>query len=468
MKAFVFCGPTLAPGEGSAELDAVFLPPAAQGDVYRAALERPWGIGIVDGYFERLPAIWHKEILWALSRGVHVFGSASMGALRAAELAAFGMEGVGSVFEAFRDGELEDDDEVAVLHGPAESGYRGVTDAMVDIRATLVAAREARVIHEPTRARLEALGKGLFYAQRTYSRIVDRAAEEGLPGVELAGLRRWLPENRVRRKRDDALAMLRVMRRRMAEDPGPFQAEFTFQHTEVWEELRRQARRRPLGPGGGEETYRTESALDELRLDADAYHLERELALSRALALELADAWEGSLGPEARRDALETFWRGRRLDEPDRREAWLAERGLSERKLARLLADETRIRPVLRMAEAQVAQSLEDGLLLADRFAALEDRALAKHRGLAARGLSSPSLAEAGLDEAELWRWWFGERLGRAVPEDLEAYARSLDLPDGAALRRLVLRELLYGRLAPAPSAATKKSGKSGVPGATA
>ncbi|HLE83613.1 MAG TPA: TfuA domain-containing protein, partial [Thermoanaerobaculia bacterium] len=141
MKAFIFCGPTLTSGEGAAELDAVFLPPAAQGDVYRATLERPWGIGIVDGYFERLPAIWHKEILWALSRGVHVFGSASMGALRAAELAAFGMEGVGAVFEAFRDGELEDDDEVAVLHGPAESDYRGVTDAMVDIRATLAAAR---------------------------------------------------------------------------------------------------------------------------------------------------------------------------------------------------------------------------------------------------------------------------------------------------------------------------------------
>jgi hypothetical protein len=468
VKAFIFCGPTLTSGEGAAELDAVFLPPAAQGDVYRATLERPWGIGIVDGYFERLPAIWHKEILWALSRGVHVFGSASMGALRAAELAAFGMEGVGAVFEAFRDGELEDDDEVAVLHGPAESDYRGVTDAMVDIRATLAAARDVGVIREPTRARLETLAKGLFYARRTYSRLVDRAVEEGLPGAELAALGSWLPENRVRRKRDDALTMLRVMRRRMAEDPGPFEAEFTFQHTEVWEELRRQARRRPLGPGGGVETYRTESALDELRLDPDAYLLERASAVSRALALELADAGQASLGPEARRGALESFWRKRRLEEPERREAWLAERGLSERKLGRLLSDEARIRPVLRLAEAQVARSIEDRLLLADRFAALEGRALAKHRALAARGLSNPGLAEAGLDEAELWRWWFGERLGRPVPEDLEAYARSLDLPDGAALRRLVLRELLYGRLAPPPSAATKKSGKSGVPGETA
>ena len=52
-----------------------------------------------------------------MSQGIHVFGSASMGALRA-ELCPFGMVGVGRIFEAYRDGELEDDDEVAVIHGP--------------------------------------------------------------------------------------------------------------------------------------------------------------------------------------------------------------------------------------------------------------------------------------------------------------------------------------------------------------
>src|SRR5262249_34690040 len=72
---FVFTGPTLPVEEGRTILDdAVYLPPASQGDVYRAARERPWGIAIVDGYFGRVPAVWHKEILWALAQGVHVFG----------------------------------------------------------------------------------------------------------------------------------------------------------------------------------------------------------------------------------------------------------------------------------------------------------------------------------------------------------------------------------------------------------
>src|SRR4029077_1266006 len=97
-------------------------------------------IGVIDGYFERVPTVWHKEILWAMAEGIHVYGAASAGALRAAELAGFGMRGIGRVYEDFRDGVLQDDDEVAVLHGPAEVGYPPVTEAMVNIRATLAAA----------------------------------------------------------------------------------------------------------------------------------------------------------------------------------------------------------------------------------------------------------------------------------------------------------------------------------------
>ena len=141
MTVFVFVGPTLSSAEVGAAGNFVCLPPAAQGDLYRAAQQRPQAIGLIDGYFEGVPSVWHKEILWAMTHGVHVFGSASMGALRAAELAAFGMQGVGVVFEAFHSGELADDDEVAVVHGPAEVGYVRLSEAMVDIRFTLAAAR---------------------------------------------------------------------------------------------------------------------------------------------------------------------------------------------------------------------------------------------------------------------------------------------------------------------------------------
>ena len=153
-SVFVFLGPSLPVDEARRILDAIYLPPVSMGDVYRLMARAPRVIAIIDGLFEQTPAVWHKEILYALSRGVRVLGASSMGALRAAELAAFGMEGVGEVFEAFHRGELEDDDEVAVAHAPAADGYRSLSDAMVNLRAGLREARDTGRISAASHDRL--------------------------------------------------------------------------------------------------------------------------------------------------------------------------------------------------------------------------------------------------------------------------------------------------------------------------
>jgi hypothetical protein len=248
MSVVIFTGPTLSAAEARAELDAEYLPPAQQGDVYRAARNAPQVIGIIDGYFERVPSVWHKEILWAMSRGIHVFGAASMGALRAAELEAFGMEGVGSIFEAYRDGRLEDDDEVAVIHGSNEFGFRAASDAMVDIRHTLERAVEAGVLVASTAAVLEQVAKAMFYPERTYQRICARAVELGLHRVELSDFQDWLPNGMASLKRSDALAMLRVIRERVARGLEPKCVEFWFENSSMWEQVRRLAGDAPL-PG---------------------------------------------------------------------------------------------------------------------------------------------------------------------------------------------------------------------------
>ncbi|MBV5331336.1 tfuA protein, partial [bacterium] len=72
--------------------------------------------------------------------------ASSMGALRAAELHVFGMVGIGRVFADYRDLIHEDDDEVAVIHGPAELGYPALSEAMVNIRATIAQAVVERVL----------------------------------------------------------------------------------------------------------------------------------------------------------------------------------------------------------------------------------------------------------------------------------------------------------------------------------
>jgi hypothetical protein len=146
MKAVIFVGPSVSVSDAAAVLDATYLPPAAMGDIYAALARKPDVIGLIDGMFEQVPAVWHKEILFALSSGVPVYGAASMGALRAAELHAFGMRGVGSIFEAYASGDLEDDDEVAVAHRPADGGFSPVSEAMVNIRFGLERAESEKLI----------------------------------------------------------------------------------------------------------------------------------------------------------------------------------------------------------------------------------------------------------------------------------------------------------------------------------
>lgn len=244
MSICIFIGPTLAVQDAAELLQATYLPPAKQGDIYRAvSLRRPLAIGIVDGYFQWVPSVWHKEILWAIREGVHVFGAASMGALRAAELAPFGMRGVGRIFEAYRDGALaesgsepfEDDDEVAVVHGPAESGYMAASEAMVNIRCSLSLAQAAGVIGSATRASLIGIAKSLFFPERSYGLLLERARAASLPAWELDALEAWLPRGRVNQKRADALALLEAMRDFLATKPKPARAGFAFEHTTLWE-----------------------------------------------------------------------------------------------------------------------------------------------------------------------------------------------------------------------------------------
>jgi len=213
MRAIIFAGPSLPPRlRPVAEPGIEWRPPVRQGDVYRAALERPAVIGVIDGYFEVVPTVWHKEILWAMAQSIHVFGAASIGALRAAELDSFGMRGIGHIYEAYRDGILEDDDEVAVLHGPEELGYPALTEAMVNIRATLAEAARVGVLAPDVAARLTDIAKSLFYKQRAYDAVLRKAAVSGLPAMPLRALAAWFPANRVDQKRHDAEALLAAIR----------------------------------------------------------------------------------------------------------------------------------------------------------------------------------------------------------------------------------------------------------------
>lgn len=209
MTTLVFVGPTLPAAEVARILPgAEIRPPVAVGDVL--ALLRRRGLrrlAIIDGYFERMAAVWHKELLLALERGIEVWGAASMGALRAAELAPFGMRGVGTIFRAFARGILVADDEVAVAHLPAEAGYRAVSDALVNLRDGIARAPGLTAV---VRARLVELARGRFYRERSWGQLIADGRAAGLPARQLDALAAWPKPDR---KAADARQLLATLKR---------------------------------------------------------------------------------------------------------------------------------------------------------------------------------------------------------------------------------------------------------------
>ena len=246
MNTVVFSGPTLAPHIVAALAPKLaggeFRGPARCGDVFRAVEQGFARIALIDGVFDQSLAVWHKEILWAIHRGCTVFGAASMGALRAAELHSFGMVGIGRIFEAYRDGLLLDDDEVAVAHAGPDDGYRPLSAALVNIRVTLQSAVAAGVLPREGAQRLIALCQARFYPERHLSQLLADAAATPDGGVDLSALREWLGptfERFVDQKSADALLLLQTL---SAGDPArqpvkPARARFAFSYTEAFREL---------------------------------------------------------------------------------------------------------------------------------------------------------------------------------------------------------------------------------------
>jgi hypothetical protein len=212
----VFMGPSLPADDARPLLDASYLPPAGRGDVYRVLSAGPQVIILLDGVFHCSPSVWQRELLDAIDDGVVVLGAASMGALRATELEPFGMIGCGRIFEWYRNGTIDGDDEVALLHGDADSGFRPLSEPLVNIRASLSRAVREGCISSEQAGQLVNYAKQLYYPDRSYRRLLCSPVTTAWPTEVVARLETFLATRRVDLKRADALCALRYCRRMLA------------------------------------------------------------------------------------------------------------------------------------------------------------------------------------------------------------------------------------------------------------
>ncbi|WP_245602916.1 TfuA-like protein [Leisingera methylohalidivorans] len=422
-------------------LNATVLPPAGQGDIYRAARQGATVIGLIDGYFEGVPSVWHKEILWAMEQGIAVFGSASMGALRAVELSAFGMIGTGNIYKAYAAGEICDDDEVAVLHCPAEMGFAPLSEPMVSIRATVARAVTDAALEADQAAELLRTAKRLFYQDRTWEQILAGVADASWLGRFSA----WLETGRVDAKRDDAQMMLNRMAAVLQN--GAMAACMPAQRVErslAWQGLVRRIEAEAQSLPDADLRV-----LDELRLEPERFGEFRTRAALRCMALE--DARRTDLSAD-RQEILEQLNRHRetlKLFRSHDLKQWLAENGLTADGYEALLGETVLAGTAVNAQDRDLDLHLLAELRQADAYAQLKSRAISKSQWLAERGSDQPEQ-----DRLRLTVWYFETRLQREIPDDLGKYAAGIGLRALDEFYALIRREFMYhqkGRTQSAP-----------------
>ncbi|MFD1545182.1 TfuA-like protein [Nonomuraea guangzhouensis] len=244
-KTVVYAGPTISHDEVRAVLpEARTRPPVARGDLLREEWGREDTAVIIDGYDRERLSVGHKEILWLLNEGVNVIGAASMGALRAAELSPYGMRGVGSVFRMYASGEVDGDDEVAVLHGPAERGYPTGTVAMVNIRYGCQEGARTGLVPAAAGERIVETAKSRPFVHRTWPELEEALGPES--GDALSTLERMIGTGEWDLKRLDAVAALSAVGRHRAEAPSAWAADaaltgITHYEALAWRSMREYA-----------------------------------------------------------------------------------------------------------------------------------------------------------------------------------------------------------------------------------
>lgn len=403
-EAFVFSGPTLTPHQAKQLFpEATCLGPAAQGDVYEVCRHAPRVICFIDGYFEHELAVMHKELLSALKSGVAVFGAASMGALRAVELAPQGMIGVGEIFHAYQRKELENDDAVAVAHELAEQDYRRVSIAWVDLQATLRSPL-ARDLSGHAVARLLAAADALFYPERDLPTLLALCSKLDVPSEQAQQLKAFLAVSTNWRwqKRLDAELLLREVRTRLAHGRLDKPAvDFAFPNTHAWQKLvQNMTQQKAMSAFAGEISAAriAQLVLEEIQLlGPEVFSDVLMAAMHRALSTALLHAGDAETEPPAEPSA-----------EHERR------------------------------TRALILGQLGAVLTSSGDYHSVLERAASKYQLQATNG--------PGRGQEDDVQRYFEERLARPVPSRLVHYAQSVGCPDETALFAMIHREMDYLR----------------------
>lgn len=213
-KPIVYLGPTLSREEAIKILDADYRDPAKKGDflmLSRDSDEKKY-VGFVDGVFlHDYPPSPIEVYHLATRKNIELIGASSLGALRAVELEKFGMKGIGKIFQLYKNGIINADDEVAVTFVRENNILQ--SEAMIDIRFNLFLAYKKGIITNQTKKRIAKIAKNIYFPFRNYEDII-KLTHQQFPSIynELESFRSYILKNRDSLKARDAIKLLTYLK----------------------------------------------------------------------------------------------------------------------------------------------------------------------------------------------------------------------------------------------------------------
>jgi hypothetical protein len=220
MLPVIFLGPSLSMEKAKKIFPlADYRPPARKGDFLKIAnaQNNAGFVGFIDGVFlQDYPPTPIEVHTLLQKKHFTVAGAASLGALRAVELEKFGMIGIGKIFQLYKSGKIESDDEVAVTF--SEQDYKLQSEALIDIRYTLYWAVKDEIITHKTKDVLVKIAKQIYFPSRNYDEVLERArADSTVDQKELERLKDYLATHRRSLKEEDSVRLIEFIKKRYLE-----------------------------------------------------------------------------------------------------------------------------------------------------------------------------------------------------------------------------------------------------------
>ncbi len=208
---WIFLGPSLDTEIAKKTLAAHYHKPIQRGDIEKAIFYGAKVIGIIDGSFYRLYAVSPFEIIQAIQKGIKVFGSSSMGALKAVECSPFGMIGIGKIYEWYQSGKIDAEDEVAIVYNP--DNLKAISDPLVNMRYAFQLAVDKKIITLKEKQFLIRIAKKIYFPERNYRSVFLEASKKLFPKNKLYILQKFVKRKKCDLKALDAIACLRSIKK---------------------------------------------------------------------------------------------------------------------------------------------------------------------------------------------------------------------------------------------------------------